>query len=153
MVTLGEAQATERESLAVWLYVGTTSHQGSGWEEAKMEPWCPGWFGHGGQTLASGPVLASICQGSQTGVSVPRTDPVSSIPAVPATLPYLTQLSWPCWVYNPWGGTAHLMLGSWASVEYVYMTCSLTLSTDSVALRFGGMEMGPLKQSAVIKRT
>ena len=32
------------------------------------------------------------------------------------------------------------------------VTCSLTLITDSVVLRFWSMEMGPSNQSGVIKR-
>lgn len=87
----GEGPAAEG-----WLAAGTlglldlcghSQPSGSEREEARMEPQCPGWFGHGeGGVLAGGPVLAPICQGSWTGGFMPRTDPVSSNPAVPATL-------------------------------------------------------------------
>ena len=117
-----------------------------------MEPQCPGWFGRGGWVLADGPVLAPICQGSRTGGFVPRTDPISSRPAVPVT-PHAPPSSDGPAVHRPPGGTAHLMLGFPATPQYMCVTCSLTLSTDSIALRFGGIEMGPLNQPDVIKRT
>ena len=87
-----------------------------------MGPQCPGWFGHGGGALAGVPVLAPICQGSRTGGSMPRTDPISSRPAVPATptpnpIPHATPMA--LLVHRPWGGTAHLMSGSQASGVYV----------------------------------
>lgn len=43
---------------------------------------CPGWFEHGGWALAGGPAPAPICQGSWTGSSMPRADPISFRPAV-----------------------------------------------------------------------
>lgn len=58
MVTPGEVQATERESLAFWFYVGTISHQGQGVRKPKcklsvqvgldmeFEPWQVAWFQH-----------------------------------------------------------------------------------------------------------
>lgn len=52
-------------------------------------------------------------------------------------IPHLALIALP--VHRPRGDWSMCM-----SLEYVYVTCSLTLSTDSVALRFGGMEMGPL---------
>lgn len=83
-----------------------------------MEPQCPGWFGHGGWALADGPVPAPICQGSWTGGSMPRTDPISSRPAGPATL-YAPPSSNDPLVHRLWGSTLHLMSGFQDSVDYV----------------------------------
>lgn len=117
-----------------------------------MGPQCPGWFGHGGGALAGVPVLTPICQGSRTGGSMPRTDPIGSRPAVPATpiptpIPHAAPMA--LLVHRPWGGhgASDVRVSGLSSVCVLYAaqvwTCSLTLSTDSVALRFWGVEMDP----------
>ena len=48
--------------------------------------------------MAGGPVSAPICQGSRTGGSMPRTDPINSGPTVPDTPPpFPMPVLWPCW--------------------------------------------------------
>lgn len=129
MATSGEAPAAERgiaaATLAFWIYVGTASHQGQGerrtkWNlgvqvglDVEVGPWQVAQFQHPSARAAG---QAAPCPGliqlAQDQLCQPSShSPLSSDgPAGPQVMGW--HFASDAWV--------------WASVEYVYLTCSLT---------------------------